>query len=156
MKWDYSYLINAVYWSHRSHDAQTKCGCILVASDRTPISFGYNGFIRDIDDTDLPRTRPEKYPYMIHAEMNALLNALRQGKSTLGATSYISGKPCVHCLQCMWQAGISRIVFTDFSMPKMVEDQDNIFKTILEKTKIQIDYIPYSLLKDAYNESIQI
>lgn len=141
--WDFSYLLNAIYWSHKSHDEQTKCGCCIAAKDHTIISFGYNGFIRNIDDTDLPKTRPEKYPYMIHAETNALLNALRQGKSTLGATAYITGKPCVNCLQFMWQAGIDRVVYTDYSKPKMIEDQDKVFDTIIQKTNLDIEFVPY-------------
>lgn len=146
MDWDIDYLLDAIFWSHRSHDNETKCGCVIAASDRTPISFGYNGFIRNIDDSDLPRTRPDKYPYMIHAETNALLNALRQGKSTLGATAYISGKPCLNCFQFMWQAGIVRIVYTNYSKPKMIEDQDKILNQLIYKTQQNIVFYDYETI----------
>lgn len=126
--WAKHFLQEAIHWSKRSHDIHTQCGCVLVSIDNTIVSAGYNGFIRGIDDSSLPRSRPEKYPYMIHAEANAIYNAVRQGKSTLDCTAYITAKPCVACLQSMWQSGINRIIFTDHSHPKMVSDQENIFK----------------------------
>ena len=112
--WDHTFLIEAALWAERSHDAETQCGCVLV-KDKTPLSVGYNGFIRDIDDSVLPNLRPHKYPFMIHAEINAILNCARQGKSTLGAIAYITTKPCVQCFQFLWQAGITRIVYSNIS-----------------------------------------
>ena len=113
-KWDHIFLREAILWAERSHDAETQCGAVLVR-DKTPLSVGYNGFIRDIDDSVLPNCRPHKYPFMLHAEWNAILNCARQGKSTLGATCYVTTKPCFLCFQSLWQAGIERIVFTDYS-----------------------------------------
>ena len=115
--WDNIFLSEAVLWSRRSHDSQTQCGCILV-KNKTSIATGYNGFMRDIDDTRLPDTRPEKYPYMIHAEANAIYNCAREGKSTLGATAYITAAPCTTCLQMLWQCGVNEVVFSDLSQPK--------------------------------------
>lgn len=115
--WDHTFLREAILWADRSHDADTQCGCVLVR-DKTPLSVGYNGFIRDIDDTVLPNIRPYKYPFMLHAEWNAILNCARQGKSTLEATAYVTTKPCFICFQSLWQAGITRIVYTDYSMSK--------------------------------------
>lgn len=115
--WDITFLRQAIESASRSHDAETKCGCVLV-SENTILSGGYNGFVRDIDDTVLPNLRPHKYPFMLHAEWNAILNCARQGKSTLGATCYVTTKPCFLCFQSLWQAGITRIVYTDWSISK--------------------------------------
>ena len=83
--WDNVYLLDAVYWSRKSHDPETQCGCVIVnPMDNTPVSHGYNGFVRGVDNTQLPDKRPDKYPFMIHAEANAIYNAVRQGKSTQG------------------------------------------------------------------------
>lgn len=145
-KWDVRHFLGAVSWKAMSHDDETQCGCILV-KDKTPISSGYNGFIRDIDDTVLPRTRPKKYPFMIHAEANAIYNSVRLGRSTLGATAYITGPPCISCLQALYQSGIIDIRFTDISKPKMdifSEDYNQILELI--KDKITISYIPRHLL----------
>ena len=110
-QWDHTFLLEAIEWSKRSHDAETQCGAVLVR-DKTPLSVGYNGFVRDINDSVLSNKRPYKYPFMLHAEWNAILNCARQGKSTLGATCYITTKPCFLCFQSLWQAGIKRIVHT--------------------------------------------
>ena len=85
--------------SKRSCDGQSQCGCVLTTKTHEILATGYNGFMRDIDDTRLPNLRPEKYPWMIHAEHNAILSCARQGKSTLGATAYVTGEPCIYCLQ---------------------------------------------------------
>jgi dCMP deaminase len=113
--WDITFLRQAIESASRSHDAETKCGCVLVR-DNTILSGGYNGFIRGIDDTILPNKRPHKYPYMIHAEHNAILNCARNGVSTLGATAYVTTKPCFPCFQYLWQVGVCRIVYTDWSV----------------------------------------
>lgn len=115
--WDNMFFATATLWSRKSHDAQTQCGCVLV-KNKTIISTGYNGFIRSIDDTVLPDTRPAKYPFMIHAEANAVYNAAREGQSTMGARAYVTAIPCRNCLQMLWQCGITEIYYSNISSPK--------------------------------------
>lgn len=117
-KWDKMFFREAALWRQNSHDLQTQCGCVLV-KDKTSISTGYNGFVRDINDDILPRERPKKYPFMIHAEANAIYNAVRLGRSTLDATAYVTAAPCIACLQMLYQCGIKEIKFTDISNIKM-------------------------------------
>ena len=144
--WDNIFLQEATLWSRRSHDIETQCGCVLV-KDKTVISSGYNGFIRDIDDSDLPNTRPDKYPFMIHAEANAIYNSVRIGRSTLGATAYITAIPCLSCLQMLYQCGIEEIVYSDISNPKMCTSSAK-YLTMVSKIieKIDIAFIPKSKL----------
>lgn len=156
--WVDSYLLDAIFWSRRSHDIHTKCGCILAAKDNTPISHGYNGFMRSIDSSSLPLTRPEKYPFMIHAEVNAIYNAVRQGKSTLGATAYITAKPCVTCLQALYQCGIDQVFYTNASTPHMLSDQTEQYNKIISvltgKLKlifVPIDTLDYSQIEETLN-----
>lgn len=119
------FLMEAHHWSKRSHDAETQCGAVIVSKDYTILSTGYNGFIREVNDNILPNIRQpdingiSKYDFMIHAEHNAILNCVRQGKSPVGSTVYITGPPCNWCLQYMWQVSIRKIVYSDFSAPKM-------------------------------------
>jgi len=140
--WDNIFFSEAVLWSRKSHDSQTQCGCVLV-KNKTSVATGYNGFMRDINDARLPTTRPKKYPFMIHAEANAIYNCAREGKSTLGATAYITAAPCTMCLQMLWQCGIKKIKFSDISQPKgeiWTERYSKVLEEIYDR--VQIRYIP--------------
>jgi dCMP deaminase len=145
-RWDNKFLLEAAFWAKSSHDQQTKCGCVIV-NEKTSLSTGYNGFVRNVDDNSLPRTRPEKYPFMIHAEANAIYNCTRLGRSTLGATAYITAIPCGSCLQMLYQCGITQIIFSDISNPKSVINNDN-YKKIFDMISYNIDifYIPKTKL----------
>lgn len=140
-------MLEALLWSLRSHDAQTKHGCVLVRN-KTVLSTGYNGFISEIDDTQLPNIRPYKYDFMVHAEHNAILNCACNGVSTLGAQAYITGAPCNNCLQYMWQAGINEIIYSDFTNTKMLENeqylrtQQALLILMNEKYMFNVKYIP--------------
>lgn len=155
--WDNIFLYEAWLWSQRSHDPQTKCGCILVR-ENTVLSTGYNGFINDIDDKVLPNLRPSsiyqdisKYDFMVHAEHNAILNCAKCGVSTSGSTAYVTGEPCNWCLQYMWRAGISSIIYSDFNNPAMVQTEKHkkIQRALLSLmnpdglwVRISLQYIP--------------
>lgn len=146
-KWDKTFFNEAILWSKNSHDAQTKCGCVLV-KEKTSISTGYNGFIRDIDDSVLPRVRPEKYPFMIHAEANAVYNSVRLGRSTLNSIAYITGPPCISCLQMLYQCGVFDIRFTDVSNIRMDIFSDKYSDIIkLMGDKIKMSFTPEEWLQ---------
>ena len=145
IEWDHIFLLEALLWSSRSHDPQTQCGCVLVR-DGTVLSTGYNGFISDIDDTSLPNLRPFKYDFMIHSEANAIYNCARMGVNTNMSTAYVTGEPCNNCWQAMWQAGIWRVVYSDFNNPHMLQNDKaaRIRQAImyLFDSKMEIDFIP--------------
>lgn len=142
--WIQTHLMMAIIVAMRSDDAQTKCGCVLTTADHTILSTGFNGFVRGADASLLPNLRPEKYPFMIHGEMNALLNCARMGKSTINGIAYISGQPCVHCTQSLIQGGIKSIYYTNFSAPKMVEEESEVRNVLRFLNLIEITYIPFS------------
>lgn len=143
--WDHTFLLEAYLWSQRSHDPQTQCGCVLT-KHHTVLSTGYNGFISGIDDTALPNLRPYKYPFMIHSELNAILNCARHGIHTVGATAYITSEPCNNCLQFMWQAGIVRIVHSDLNTANMVQNEEHqrmhLALRLLMGTRMEVVFIP--------------
>ena len=100
--WD-DYFIGLAYLaSARSHDEQTKVGCVIV-SDKKIVSVGYNGFCSDVNDENLPTIRPLKYPYMVHAEENAISNMIVKPSS---AEAYITHVPCYRCAKLLWQNNI--------------------------------------------------
>ena len=85
---------------------------------------------------------------MLHSETNAILNAARQGKSTLGCSIYVTGEPCLQCSQFIWQAGITKIIY-----PKIVahmcdndetREQIQLFKKLTRHKLhfIEVDWTP--------------
>ena len=128
--WDDYLLAQALLVSQRSPDKQTKCGCVIVNSLNQIIGQGYNGFPRGLSDQELPNVRPEKYPWMIHAVVNAVLNCCERQTS---AKAYITTKPCFNCTLLMWQAGVREIVYAgDWSSPVMV-DEDEEYWNLMSK-----------------------
>jgi len=148
--WDNMFFSEAVLWSRRSHDSETQCGCVLV-KNKTSIATGYNGFMRDINDRALPSVRPDKYPFMIHAEANAIYNCVRQGESTLGARAYVTACPCTDCLQMLWQCGVHEIYFSDLSSPKgdvLSKKYNDVLKQIGDR--LIVKYIPKDVLDNTF------
>ena len=105
--WDEYFLQIAHVGACRSPDQQTKVGCIIVNSKNHILGFGYNGFPSKTDSDGLPTVRPHKYPYMIHAEQNAISNMVLKEDNL---TAYVTASPCLVCSKLLWQNGIRRIV----------------------------------------------
>ena len=97
----------ALWVARRSPDESTKHGCVVVNPNKTPNSFGFNGFPRGVDDDKMPQTRPDKYKCVIHAEENSFLNSTSPLK---GCTMFVSGEPCTQCWAKIVQVGIRRVV----------------------------------------------
>ena len=97
----------------KSIDPDSKFGCIAVNDSGSILSTGYNGPPRNVDDSKIPLTRPEKYVYMEHAERNCIYNAARIGVSLNGCTFYVTGIPCIDCLRAMYQVGAKKIYCLD-------------------------------------------
>ena len=106
-------LICAVEASLNSPDIETKVGAALLCRDRQVVSTNRNGFIDGHCGSGLPKTRPEKYSYMLHAERRLLFACARQGISTEGHSIVCTLSPCPDCLRAIWQAGITEVFFRD-------------------------------------------
>lgn len=113
-KWDTRFMRLAREISTWSRDPSSKIGAVIVNDDHRILATGYNGFPRGIADNDTRlNDREVKYSLIVHAEMNALMNALYSGVSVKGATLYVYGLPvCDNCTKSVIQAGISRVVIT--------------------------------------------
>jgi len=108
-KWDIRFLELASLVSSWSKDPSTQTGAVIVRSDKTVASMGFNGFPRQIEDTpELLNNREEKYKRVIHCELNAIINAREQLN---GYTLYNwPGQSCSRCAVHVIQAGIIRVV----------------------------------------------
>lgn len=145
--WDKIFLDMCFLVAKRSHDVQTQCGAVLVNQDNEVISTGYNGFVRGISNDILPNLRPDKYPFMVHAEHNAILNCSRQGRSTKGAIAYVTCEPCNMCLQYMIQAGIEEVIYTNNNKANMIvtDPEYKIIQAILvQNTFIRLREVEYN------------
>ncbi len=127
-EWNDYLLTQAFLVAQRSPDKQTKCGCVIANTKNQIVGQGYNGFPRGLDDDVLPKVRPDKYDWMIHAEVNAVLNSNINSCSLEGCTAYITTNPCFNCTTLMWQAGIRDVVFATNLQhkPSMLENENYI------------------------------
>ena len=102
----------AAIWSENSYCNRRKVGAILVKENMI-ISDGYNGtpsgFENKCEDAD-GRT----FPYVLHAEANAITKVARSNNSSEGSTLYVTSSPCMECSKLIIQAGIKRVVFSEY------------------------------------------
>ena len=115
ISWDEYFMGVAVLSSMRSKDPNTQVGACIVSEDRKIIGVGYNGFPMGCSDDDLRRARTggwcaTKYPYVCHAELNAILNC-NNASLLKGATLYVALFPCNECAKAVIQSGIRKIVY---------------------------------------------
>lgn len=107
-KWHRRFLDLAANVASWSKDPSTQVGCVLVNDKLQVVGMGYNGFPRGVaDGSDRYDDRPTKYAMVVHAEANAILNAVG---STDGTVAYVTHKPCASCSGLLIQAGIRSII----------------------------------------------
>lgn len=127
--WDETFMLHAVVAANRSKDPSSQVGAILVGEKNRILSLGYNGAPNSWDDDNFPWLREAdtvsntKYPYVIHAETNAILNFKGDNKDLEGATVYTTLYPCQNCAKFLAQAGIKRVVYLS---NKYEGTQDNV------------------------------
>lgn len=107
--WDILFMSLAFLISQRSPDAETKHGAVLVDGQKRIIGLGFNGFPRGAKDFELPNTRPDKYPFILHAEANCLDNCI-EIKNPQDCTMYITGESCIECSKRIIQTGIGKVI----------------------------------------------
>jgi dCMP deaminase len=120
-KWDTRFMKIAMQVSTWSKDPSTRIGAVIV-KDRRIISTGYNGFPEGIEDNARLDDRDIKYRYVIHAELNAILNAAKNGVQLEGSEIYVYGLPtCCDCAKAIIQSGIKKVFYTfpgDHELPE--------------------------------------
>ena len=135
-KWDERFMKLAYEVSLWSKDPSTKVGAILV-KDNKVVATGYNGFPQNVaDDPKRLNDRPTKYKMIIHAEMNALIQA---GNEANESTIYIygmAGPSCTNCTKHIIQAGVKRIVSRSGERPSRWEEDFTIADNMLEEAGI--------------------
>jgi dCMP deaminase len=137
--WTDYFLGLAKVVSQRSHDSQTQHGCVITDSHNRILGLGYNGFPRGLDDTLLPNTRPDKYPWMIHAERNALSNCTIRPENGI---AYVTGQCCNDCIMSLWQEGVRTVIMSkNHGTHLFDQDAQKIFDTFVRMSQINIQYV---------------
>ena len=110
-KIDYRYIRMARIWAENSYCKRRQVGALLV-KDKTIISDGYNatpsGFPNVCEDDN-----DTTFPYVLHAEANAIAKVAQSNNSSDGATLYVTASPCIECAKLIIQAGIKRVVYSE-------------------------------------------
>ena len=115
ISWDDYFMGVSLLAAMRSKDPSTQVGACIVSEGNIIISTGYNGFPKGCDDDVYPWDRDNekpndtKYPYVVHAELNAILNS--GGRSLGGSRIYVALFPCNECAKAIIQAGIREVVY---------------------------------------------
>ena len=114
ISWDEYFMGIAILASKRSKDPNTQVGACIVSPDNIIISTGYNGMPKGCSDDEFPwaRTGEEidtKYPFVVHAELNAILNA--NGRDLRGSRLYVALFPCNECAKAIIQCGIKEVIY---------------------------------------------
>lgn len=114
ISWEEYFMGVALLAAQRSKDPNTQVGACIVDDQNRILSTGYNGFPHGCSDDDFPWNRDEskgdtKYQFVVHAELNAILNA--RGKSLAGSILYVGLFPCNECAKAIIQAGVREVVY---------------------------------------------
>ena len=153
INWDEYFMAIAQLSAKRSKDPSTQVGACIVNSKKRIIGIGYNGFPIGCSDDLLPWDREgdyldTKYPYVCHAEMNAITNSSNKMQLD-GASIYVSLFPCNECAKLIVQVGIKEVVFLSdkyadadvFVASRRIFDMANVrLRKLIPKIKeIQLD-----------------
>ncbi|CAN6464766.1 unnamed protein product [Victoria cruziana] len=117
LSWDDYFMAIAFLSAKRSKDPNRQVGACLVSQNGVILGIGYNGFPRGCSDDELPWAKisltgnplETKYPYVCHAEVNAILNT--NHASAAGQKLYVTMFPCNECAKIIIQSGVSEVIY---------------------------------------------
>lgn len=128
--WEETFFEIAKTIAKRSKDPHTKVGAVLVKNNCV-LATGYNGDPRGFR-YEFDWNTEEKYSYVIHAEMNAIANAVYNGAgdSIKGSEIYLTLSPCNHCILQLIQFGVKKVhylaEYKDFELTKKIAENSEI------------------------------
>ena len=117
--WDEYFMGLALLSARRSKDPNTQVGACIVNQNNRIMSIGYNGLPAGCSDDDFPWNN-EKYPYVCHAELNAILN--NAGRDLTNCKIYVALFPCNECAKAIIQSGLKEVLY----LSDKYADTDNV------------------------------
>ncbi len=152
LTWDEYFIGIALLSAKRSKDPSTQVGACIVNSEKKIVGLGYNGFPIGCSDDSLPWEKngdflETKYPYVCHAELNAILNST---KNLNNCSIYVALFPCNECAKAIIQSGIREVVYlsdkydktpSNIASKKMFQMSGvKLRQLVLEKKSIEISF----------------
>ncbi len=137
LSWDEYFMAVALLSAQRSKDPSTQVGACVANEQNKIVGVGYNGFPMGCSDDELPWERQgsfldTKYPFVCHAELNAVLNAI--STNLINCRIYVGLFPCNECTKVIMQAGIQEIIY----LSDKYKDTDQV-----KASKIMLDTSPH-------------
>ena len=155
ISWDEYFMGIAMLAARRSKDPSTQVGACIVSQDNIIISTGYNGMPKGCSDDAFPWERSgsdldTKYPYVVHAELNAILNA--NGRDLRDSRIYVALFPCNECAKAIIQSGVKEVLYLsdkykdtmgNLASKRMLDAAGVKYTKLSTNTKsITLDFIP--------------
>ena len=136
LSWDEYFMGIAFLSAKRSKDPATQVGACIV-KDKKIIGIGYDDIMPWGKVGSFLET---KYAYVVHAELNAILNSQINVKDS---TIYVTHFPCNECAKAIIQSGISKVIY--FSDKHKDKDSTKASKIMLENAKVDVTKIELSI-----------
>ena len=149
ISWDEYFMGIAMLAAKRSKDPNTQVGACIVSQDNIIISTGYNGMPKGCSDDEFPWDRKgeneaaTKYPYVVHAELNAILNA--NGRDLRGSRIYVALFPCNECAKAIIQSGIREVVY-------LSDKYNDTMLNLVSKRMLQAGGVKFTQMHTALTE----
>lgn len=144
--WDSYFLSLALLVSQRSIDPHTKVGCVVINSEKSILTTGYNGPPRGMNDKELDLTRPAKYLTMAHAEMNSIANAARHGICLRNSIFYTTHSPCEVCFRSIINCGAKKVITLNLKTSMANDLSNSIIEKMSKETGVQIINAEFDLM----------
>lgn len=156
ISWDEYFMGVALLSAKRSKDPSTQVGACIVSDKNKIVGAGYNGLPMGCDDDEFPWEKQgefldTKYPYICHAELNAILNNI--GMDLKGCKIYTALFPCNECAKAIIQSGITEVIY--LSDKYEVNDIFKASKFMLDKASVKYRKVESKIMQLvlSYNES---
>lgn len=152
LTWDEYFMGVALLSAMRSKDPNTQVGCCIANKDNIIVSVGYNGLPRGCSDDEFPWERngdlkDTKYAYVVHAELNAILNSKTRDLSD--CKLYVALFPCNECAKAIIQSGIKKVYY--LSDKYHDTEQQYVSRKMLESAGVECKQLDFDLKKIVVN-----
>jgi len=134
--WDQYFVAFCEVLKSRSLDPHTQVGCVIVNDRNRVIATGYNSWPPGCKDEEIPFERPEKYTWITHSEINAIISC---GKDLKDCTIYVPFLPCPDCFKAIISAGIKHVKY--YGTYESGVNKDDVVRKMAKMTGISLEFI---------------